>query len=207
MSDRDPYIVLGVAPVATADEIKKVYRALSKEFHPDINQEIAVAAQDKMKECTAAYQIVSNRTKREDYDQQPHFKPRSPKGFAASLPTRAFLEKPVEKGPGLLEKLLGLFVKVEAPPKKDLTAARTHFTMGLTLTEQEAFYADAREEFARAMKADPDFLEAAYNYGLMSYKVGLFEDARVGFQKVTRIKPNDQFSRLMLDLLRPVDSL
>ncbi len=207
MSDRDPYIVLGVAPVATPDEIKKIYRKVSKDYHPDTHQDIAAAAQEKMKECTAAYEVLSNKTKREDYDQQPHFKPRSPKGFSGKIPTKMYLDKSADKAPGLLEKLMGLFVKVEQKPKKDSAAARTHFTMGLTLTEKEAFYADAREEFARAMKADPDFMEAAYNYGLMSYKLGMFDEARVGFQKATRINPRDHYSRLMLDLLRPVELL
>lgn len=207
MSDRDPYLALGIPPISTPEQIKTAYRTLSKLYHPDLNQEIAVAAQERMKQCTSAYQILSNKERREDYDQQPHFKVRVPKGFAANISTRTHLDRTAPKKPGLLEKLLGLFVKVDPQPVKDPAAARTHFTMGLTLTDQEAFYADAREEFARAMRADPDFFEAAFNYGLMSYKTGEFEEARIGFQKASRIRPQDRVSRVLLDLLRTDDML
>jgi len=207
VSDRDPYLVLRIPPTATPEQIKTAYRAMSKRYHPDLNQDIAVAAQEKMTQCTSAYQILSNKERRDEYDQQPHFKVRVPKGFSANINTRTHLEKPSSGKPGLFDKLLGFFVKVEPKPTKDPAAARTHFTMGLTLTDQESFYPDAREEFQRAMQADPDSFEAAFNYGLMSYKTGEFEEARVGFQKASRIKPQDRYSRLLLDLLRPEDIL
>lgn len=207
MFDRDPYLVLRIPPTANSEQIKNAYRAMSKQYHPDLNQDIAVAAQEKMKQCTSAYRILSNKERRDDYDQQPHFKPRVPKGFSANIKTRTFLNKSTPDKPGFFEKLLGFFVKVDPKPTKDLEAARTHFTMGLTLTDQEAFYPEAREEFQRALEANPDFFEAAFNYGLMSYKTGEFEEARVGFQKASRIKPQDRYSRLFLDLLRPEDIL
>lgn len=207
MSDKDPYLVLRVPPTATPEQIRTAYRTMSKRYHPDLNQDIAVAAQEKMTQCTSAYQILSNKERRDEYDQQSHFKVRVPKGFSANINTRTHLEKIPLRKPGLFDKLLSLFVKIEPKSRKDPVAARTHFTMGLTLTDQEAFYPDAREEFLRAMQADSDFFEAAFNYGLMSYKTGEFEEARVGFQKACRIKPQDRFSRLLLDLLRPDEIL
>ena len=205
MADRDPYMVLGVAPISRPEELKRAYRELSKKYHPDLHKDIAVEAQERMKECTSAYEILSNRQKREDYDGQAHFKPRVPRGFATMAKTPMVLSKPEPRGPGILQKLAGLFVKVEQKPQVDAVAARTHFTMGMTLAEKEAFFPQAKQEFAAAMKADPGFLEAAFNYGVMSYKLGEFDDARVGFQKATRIKPQDAFSRQMLELLRPMD--
>jgi DnaJ-class molecular chaperone len=61
------YAVLGVAPNASADEIKKVYRALAMRYHPDRNN--APAAEVRFKSVTQAYEILSDRAKRADYDQ------------------------------------------------------------------------------------------------------------------------------------------
>lgn len=203
MAARDPYLVLGVSPTAPPEDIRTSYRKLSKEFHPDVNQDVSSAAQEKMKEITAAYQVVSNKQKREDYDKQPLFKVRTPRGFSGKMNAGMMMKKkPEEKKPGALQKLLGLFVKIDEKPKKDPARAMTHFTMGLTMTEKVGFYPDAKAEFANAMKSDPDFLEAAFNYGLMCYKMGEFEEARVGFQKASRVKPDDSLTRQMLDILR-----
>ena len=64
----DPYQTLGVAPDASAKEIKKAYRALSKQYHPDRNAGDA-AAEDRFKEIQAAYDTVGDETKRKAYDR------------------------------------------------------------------------------------------------------------------------------------------
>ena len=56
---QDPYRVLGVSPSATDDEIKKAYRKLAKEYHPDIHPDRAFA-QQKMAEINAAYDQILN---------------------------------------------------------------------------------------------------------------------------------------------------
>ena len=53
MAKRDYYEVLGVSKSASAAEIKKAYRKLSKQYHPDINKE--PGAEDKFKEISEAY--------------------------------------------------------------------------------------------------------------------------------------------------------
>ena len=55
----DPYSVLGVSPSATDDEIKKAYRKLAKQYHPDIHPDPAFA-EKKMAEINAAYDQVLN---------------------------------------------------------------------------------------------------------------------------------------------------
>ena len=57
---RDPYKVLGVAPDATDDEIKKAYRELAKKYHPDnyANTEFSDIANEKMKEINEAYDEI-----------------------------------------------------------------------------------------------------------------------------------------------------
>lgn len=70
MSKRDYYEVLGVAKTASKDEIKKAYRKLSKQYHPDINKE--PGADEKFKEIAEAYEVLSDDTKRSQYDQFGH---------------------------------------------------------------------------------------------------------------------------------------
>lgn len=65
---RDYYQVLGVAEKATADEIKKAYRKLAKQYHPDANQGDPSAA-ERFKEVGEAYSVLSDAEKRRKYDQ------------------------------------------------------------------------------------------------------------------------------------------
>lgn len=65
---RDHYEVLGVQRTASADEIKRAYRALAKKFHPDRNPN-DVSAEAKFKEVQHAYSVLSDPKKRAQYDQ------------------------------------------------------------------------------------------------------------------------------------------
>ncbi|MBS4173589.1 molecular chaperone DnaJ [Bacillus sp. FJAT-49736] len=73
MSKRDYYEVLGLQKNATKEEIKKAYRKLSKQYHPDINK--APDAADKFKEVKEAYEVLSDDDKRAHYDQFGHTDP------------------------------------------------------------------------------------------------------------------------------------
>ena len=63
-----PYQVLGVKPDASADEIRKVYRKLAKEFHPDLNPG-KPEAEARFKSISAAYDLLSDAEKRARYDR------------------------------------------------------------------------------------------------------------------------------------------
>ena len=65
---RDYYEVLGVSKDASADEIKKAYRKLALQYHPDRNPGDK-AAEEKFKEAAEAYDVLSDETKRKRYDQ------------------------------------------------------------------------------------------------------------------------------------------
>ncbi|RXJ60239.1 DnaJ C-terminal domain-containing protein [Candidatus Marinarcus aquaticus] len=61
------YKTLEVSESATPDEIKKAYRKLARKYHPDVNKE--KDAEDKFKEINAAYEVLSDPEKKQQYDQ------------------------------------------------------------------------------------------------------------------------------------------
>ncbi|VVB96647.1 Chaperone protein DnaJ [uncultured archaeon] len=67
---RDYYEILGVDKKASADDIKSTYRKLAMQFHPDRNK--APDAEEKFKEISEAYAVLSDQNKRQQYDQFGH---------------------------------------------------------------------------------------------------------------------------------------
>ncbi len=66
MADRDLYDVLGVSRDATQEDIRKAYRRLAREHHPDVNQD--AEAERRFKEINLAYQTLSDPARRRQYD-------------------------------------------------------------------------------------------------------------------------------------------
>ncbi|MBL8747252.1 MAG: DnaJ domain-containing protein [Phycisphaerae bacterium] len=79
-ASRDYYEILGVARGATADQIKSAYRRLARELHPDVNK--APDAAKKFNEVQEAYDVLSDKSKRENYDRFGTAEP----GFAEGPP-------------------------------------------------------------------------------------------------------------------------
>lgn len=67
----DPYSILGVARDADAKAIKRSYRRLAQEHHPDRNQNDAVA-EERFKQISSAYAVLSDTKRRKDYDEFGH---------------------------------------------------------------------------------------------------------------------------------------
>ena len=80
---RDYYEVLGVSKTATDEELKKAYRKLAKKYHPDANPDNKKEAESKFKELNEAYEVLSDKQKREMYDRFGHSGPQGGFGGAS----------------------------------------------------------------------------------------------------------------------------
>lgn len=82
----DYYAVLGVRRDAGQDEIKKAFRRLARELHPDVNPD--PKTQERFKEINAAYEVLSDPAKRQVYDLGGDPSPRTAAARAASARAR-----------------------------------------------------------------------------------------------------------------------
>ncbi len=99
MQKRDYYEILGVGRDASADELKKAYRKMAVKYHPDKNPDDKVA-EAKFKEAAEAYSVLSDQTKRQQYDRFGHAGPAGggfggfdAGGFDISDALRQFMEQ------------------------------------------------------------------------------------------------------------------
>src|ERR1039457_3919665 len=96
----DYYAILGVRRDANAEEIKKAYRRLARELHPDVNPD--PVTQERFKEITQAYEVLSDPEKRQMYDLggDPFAPAGAAGGFAARGPVRGEVGALFCGGPG-----------------------------------------------------------------------------------------------------------
>src|SRR5258705_12158511 len=95
----DYYAVLGVRRDANAEEIKKAYRRLARELHPDVNPD--PVTQERFKEITQAYEVLSDPEKRQMYDLggDPFAPAGGAGGFGAGVPFNDIIASLFRGGP------------------------------------------------------------------------------------------------------------
>src|SRR5579864_3305984 len=86
-ADRDFYQILGVPWTASQDEIQRAYRKLARSYHPDVNKD--PAAEERFKEISEAYDVLSDPETRRRYDAFGHDFRRVPEGVDAETWARA----------------------------------------------------------------------------------------------------------------------
>jgi len=206
MPKKDYYKVLNVPPMAGEDEIKKAYRELSKKYHPDLNPDLKSYADEKMKELTEAYEVLTDKEKRKEYDNQEHFKLKKCKNADFNYFAVASAAKKKKKGDSALHKIFKSFMakgqNAEEKICADPEAANMHFNLGLSMVENPSFYSLAIEEFEASVKCNPNFKEACYDLGIMNYRVGKFKEAIAAFQKLLAVDKEDVDSINMISLLK-----
>ncbi len=115
MSKRDYYEVLGVERDADDATIKKAYRALARKYHPDKNPDDPDAAEEKFKEASEAFRVLSDAEQRRRYDRMGH-------GAFSGGGQADFNPSDFSGFQDVLQGIFGdLFAARQKPPGRDLT--------------------------------------------------------------------------------------
>lgn len=144
---KDPYLVLGVSPTASDEEIKKAYRDLARKYHPDnyYGSDLADLASEKMKEINEAYDTIKT--------QRDQNKNGSSGGYTYTYSSTASgdyaeIRNMINQGQFMNAKL-----RLDAVPPAQRNA-EWHYLMGCVLLQSQ-YYNDALRHFERACAMDP----------------------------------------------------
>lgn len=177
------------------DTIKKAYRNLAREHHPDRNPDSPLTAAEKMKEITEAHEVLSDAQRRKEYDA-PWLKLRIPRDVQAA---------PRPKQPEARRGFLARFFSPKSKGPDD--AYRAYFTAAITCFQYPGgkLIEQAEVEFRRAASSRPDSGDARYNLALACYWQGKYPEALILFKEVARQYPDDLATRRMVESLTVAD--
>ncbi len=182
---RDYYKILEVSRKATTEEIKKAYRRLAREYHPDLHPENP-AVQEKFKEICQAYEVLADSVQRSQYDQG--FTPnstseatkagKSPQDFYVRAVGKALdkdyqgavedYTQAIELNPGFLEA----YIKRSA----------TRYKLG----DDRGALVDCNQ----ALRINPNSAQAYYYQGRARYRLGYTQAAIEAYTQAIRLEPD-----------------
>jgi len=166
---KDYYKILGINRDANEQEIKKAYRSLVLVCHPDRNPSDR-EAEEKFKEVTEAYEVLSNREKRAEYNlynalrhgeerNEFVFTPRFPR--AKSDLSRGFFRRGKRGGRGRRCRMARSFLDQDSFPEWNRHSQQTELLYDLPLTASEAFAGTEKEIFIKVPR------------GIQTFRIGL----------------------------------
>jgi curved DNA-binding protein CbpA len=193
----DYYQLLGVAPSASAAEIRQAYAHLAREKHPDRFTDPAEKqrAQTAFQDITTAFNALMNPRSREEYDQSRHRPtPRTPEEVASDAFERA---QPLLEGGQLEEALTLLRTAVHHAPGQ----AAYHAALGRALGRLPAFAREAVQVLERATQLDPRNATAFADLAIVLARQGLKLRAQKALEAALRLSPRDaRLARLATEL-------
>lgn len=139
MNKKDYYEVLGVSKNATDAEIKSAFRKLAKEYHPDVNK--SPDAEAKFKEIQEAYAVLSDSTRRKQYDQFGHaaFSNGASGGFSGGFDFSDF------DFSDIFDNLFGSSFGFGSSSRGNRSRRGNDVLMRINLTFEEAVYGTSKE--------------------------------------------------------------
>jgi curved DNA-binding protein CbpA len=181
---RDYYKILEVSRKATTEEIKKAYRRLAREYHPDLHPDDPVA-QDRFKEICQAYEVLSDSVQRTQYDQgfdpngNEHKKQgMSPQDFYVRAAAKA-LDKDYQ---GAIEDYTQA---IEQNPQF-VEAYIKRGAMCYKLGDDRGTLKDCNQ----ALRINPDLAQAYYHQGRARYRLGYTQAAIEAYTQAIAKEPD-----------------
>jgi Ca-activated chloride channel family protein len=150
--DKDYYSILGIPQTASEDEVRKAYRALAREHHPDSSEDPQTA--EKFQELQEAYEVLSSPTQRQKYD---HFRAQQGSDRSSAIHLR-----PVASHKTLLAmpEEQAYYVLLNIMPATDLPASRLPLNLCLVLDRSTSMQGMRLQQVKEATRQIIDSLQA-----------------------------------------------
>jgi len=197
LPEKDYYRLLDVPVTADIKDIRQAHRRLSKLYHPDLNPDSEVIK--RMELINEAFNVLSLPAKRKDYDSLPIFQVRIP----PKEKVKEYYSTAKEKEKKDIVKRVKLFFHKTERTTEKVKKILAIFKLAASYASScKPFSWDmAEEEFKKILQIDPSHFETLYNLGLLAYRKAKWKEALKYFSKTLEINPQDEASKLMVNLL------